>query len=406
MRRVGPLSHLGAAGLAELQLGGRASGEKRVVVIIGPDAEPEDVQAATLTLSHASSKTKPAVLWLHPRAVGGAQVMARRGVRAVRAHPLRREALYHAVAEARPLVSEHEGLLLTRTLPASGTGDEDATAAARADGRVILVAEDNVVNQQVLRQQLAILGFDCDMAANGHAALQALREGSYLLLLCDCHMPGLDGFELTRLIRESERPGQTRLPIIAITANAMPGEAERCRAAGMDDYLAKPIEISGLQGMLARWLTPDLQPVPAMVEKISPRPGSAAIDLKNLRAVFGNDTSRLTPVLDQWTSVMLDAREELRRSLAQRQWMEMTSAVHRVKGSAGIAGAHELSAAAARLENMLRENEVAGAPQACTRVLDCLAQAISEVQAWQDTAAVTRRADQAAFSAAASGVTK
>ena len=251
VRRVDALSTLGANSLQSVFP--LATGEGSLVVLIGPDAEAEDVQAATATLNPGTA-AKPPVLWLHPRAVGGAQILARRGVRAVRAHPLRRAELFAAVGAGQP-AADHAGTpVLTRHLDMKPFTDEEAAAAARAEGRVILVAEDNVVNQQVLRQQLAILGFDCDIAGNGNIALQALRERSYLLLLCDCHMPGVDGFELTRAIRASEKAsekkgeknGARRLPIIAVTANAMPGEPERCRAAGMDDYLAKPIEISGL----------------------------------------------------------------------------------------------------------------------------------------------------------------
>jgi CheY-like chemotaxis protein len=116
-----------------------------------------------------------------------------------------------------------------------------------------LLAEDNETNRDVLREQLRLLGYCAEMAEDGRAALEKWRSGRYALLLTDCHMPHMDGFELTAAIRESEEPGQ-RLPIIAITANAMQGEAQRCLEAGMDDYLSKPLRMKELGAMLDKWL--------------------------------------------------------------------------------------------------------------------------------------------------------
>ena len=410
VRRVGALNTLGGNSLA-FHLGARAHADENLVVIIGPDAEAEDVQAATASLDSGGLRAKLPVLWLHPRAVGGAQTLARRGVRAVRAHPLRRAALFAAVTAARPLSDSDGAPVLTRRFTAKpfGSDDEEAAATARAEGRVILIAEDNLINQQVLRQQLAILGFDCDVAGNGNAALQALRERSYLLLLCDCHMPGIDGFELTRLIRAGEESGKTRLTIVAITANAMPGESDRCRAAGMDDYLAKPIEISGLQSMLERWLEPNWQPLSLADMRAPARARAAAspviassgtIDLKNLKALFGNDAVRLKPVLDQWRSVIEESSVNLRAALAESRWFDAAQAVHRIKGSAGIAGAHGLSVAATVLEAVLQGGDPLLIAKESNHVLECVAGALNEVREWN----ARLGCDQAAFSAMAASL--
>jgi CheY-like chemotaxis protein/HPt (histidine-containing phosphotransfer) domain-containing protein len=380
----------------------RSGGDDTPVIIIGPDAEAEDVETATSTLRRTMPNIRLSVLWLHPRALSGALSLARRGVRAVRAHPLRRGELLGAVAGAQANIVDDPTPVLTRRIGGAPLlhGDQDAAAAARADGRVILVAEDNVVNQQVLRQQLAILGFDCDMASSGGAALQALRERSYLLLLCDCHMPGIDGFELTRLIRAQEKESGKHLPIIAVTANAMPGEADRCRAAGMDDYLAKPIEIRGLQGALARWLEEERSPLDVgTTSKKAPMFGGAVItnthanlkniDLRNLTAVFGNDPARLKPVLEQWRVVIGDSYADLNRALAASQWEDAIGAAHRIKGSAGIAGAHTLSAAAVALETALRMGDSTAIAREGEHVLACATAALTEVQAWSGTLKVS-----------------
>ena len=126
-------------------------------------------------------------------------------------------------------------------------------AAAAARGELILVAEDNVINQNVTRRQLNMLGYAADIVPDGKAALAAWRETRYALLLTDCHMPNMDGFELTRSIR-TEEGDDRRLPIIAVTANALQGEAERCLAGGMDDYLSKPVKLISLKRTLKKWM--------------------------------------------------------------------------------------------------------------------------------------------------------
>jgi CheY-like chemotaxis protein len=116
----------------------------------------------------------------------------------------------------------------------------------------VLVAEDNRVNQMVIVRLLEKVGHRVDVAANGHETLSALALASYDLVLMDCQMPEMDGFEATRAIREAERATGTHIPIVALTANALEGDRERCLAVGMDDYLAKPITPRALTAALAR----------------------------------------------------------------------------------------------------------------------------------------------------------
>jgi CheY-like chemotaxis protein len=115
----------------------------------------------------------------------------------------------------------------------------------------VLLAEDNAVNQKVAMFMLAKFGCKGTTAVNGAKAVEAWREGSFDLILMDCQMPEMDGFQATRTIRESEEPG-THIPIVAVTANAMEGDRERCLAAGMDDYVAKPLTKAGLSGAMGR----------------------------------------------------------------------------------------------------------------------------------------------------------
>jgi CheY-like chemotaxis protein len=124
--------------------------------------------------------------------------------------------------------------------------------ATFADSVRILVAEDNPVNQRVVSLMLKKLGYSPEVVANGAEALHALELGAYHAILMDCQMPEMDGFEATKAIR-SQSGDSSRTPIIALTANALPGEREKCMAAGMNDYLAKPLTLELLSEKLREW---------------------------------------------------------------------------------------------------------------------------------------------------------
>jgi two-component system sensor histidine kinase/response regulator len=119
--------------------------------------------------------------------------------------------------------------------------------------RVILVVEDNVINQKVAVGLLKRLGHQAEVADSGPAALEALTQKQYALVLMDCQMPGMDGLETTRRLRSREPEG-TRVPVVAVTGRTEAEDKRRCLEAGMDDYLSKPIMIDELGAVLARWL--------------------------------------------------------------------------------------------------------------------------------------------------------
>ncbi|MCB1768207.1 MAG: PAS domain S-box protein, partial [Candidatus Competibacteraceae bacterium] len=128
-------------------------------------------------------------------------------------------------------------------------------AEAIAQGQLILVAEDNAINQELIQQQLGLLGYRCDIAPDGREAFSQWQTGDYALVLSDIHMPQMDGYQLAQAIRRKEAQwGHGHIPILALTANVLQGEAERCRAADMDGYLAKPAPLSQLREQLVHWL--------------------------------------------------------------------------------------------------------------------------------------------------------
>jgi len=137
------------------------------------------------------------------------------------------------------------------TAPASSNAAE-AHGGLDVNARLLLV-EDNPVNQRVALTMLKKLGFKADLAPGGHEAVAAIASKAYDLVFMDCQMPGMDGFEATRRIREGQMDSR-RVPILAMTANAMQGDRERCIEAGMDDYIAKPVSLDDLRNALRRWL--------------------------------------------------------------------------------------------------------------------------------------------------------
>ncbi len=158
-----------------------------------------------------------------------------------------RQSFLHAVAVAAGRVQKDE------EAPKAGRLEKAPVPPSREEalqqGKLILVAEDNEINQKVIRQQLALLGYAADIATDGREALQRWENGDYALLLTDLNMPNMDGYQLTKAIRSSKTEHED-IPIIALTANALKGEMEHCRSIGMDDYLSKPVQLENLQTTL------------------------------------------------------------------------------------------------------------------------------------------------------------
>ena len=278
------------------------------------------------------------------------------------------------------------------------TGD---AAASIRNARVLLV-EDNPVNLMVGQRLLGVLGVNCDTAGNGEAALMRMSASRYDLVLMDCQMPVLDGYAATRQWRENEAAGgpARRLPIVAMTANAMAGDRQKCLDAGMDDYLAKPVTRAELERCLHRWCTPRSAPAndatagpasthvrgagapglmaamppeptpissaaplepPVMAPTSSPEasamptpgsdnPADAALDvtvLDELREVLGSDVRALIDVfLDDAPQLIAD----LETAATRPDYPLLYQAAHSLKSSSANLGAMSLSAAAKRIE--------------------------------------------------------
>jgi PAS domain S-box-containing protein len=226
--------------------------------------------------------------------------------------------------------------------------------AARAAGRLILVAEDDATNRAVLQRQLAALGHAAEFTHDGEQALACWRGGRHALLLTDLHMPDMDGYALSTLIREQEKAaGRPRMPIVALTANALKGEVGRAREAGMDDYLTKPVPLAQLQATLNAWM-----PAPVVASA-----AAAVLDLRVLRALIGDDEAGLLELLADFTASALQHAADLRAALQARDAGAVSAVAHKLKSASRSVGALALGEACAALEAAGMAGEAALTPQ-------------------------------------------
>ena len=222
--------------------------------------------------------------------------------------------------------------------------------------RLILLAEDNETNRDVLQEQLRLLGYACEVADDGAIALSMWQRGHaqdrYALLLSDCHMPHLDGFGLTAAIRATESAGE-HLPIIAITANAMHGEAARCLEHGMDDYLSKPLRMRELAPMLAKWLP--LKPIgvrPERVQYVSWNPSS-------LSELIGDSPAMHRRLLEKFLVTALAQVTLIMEACAVDNATAIADVAHPLKSSARTVGAMALGELCQSLQSAGRANDMA-----------------------------------------------
>jgi two-component system sensor histidine kinase/response regulator len=288
----------------------------------------------------------------------------RRGVRSKDAdlvsldgNVLTRRALLDAVAIAAGRAKAPDRAVLpisVRAMPTPLSCEE-----ARCCGRLILVAEDNEINQKVIRQQLTLLGQTATITNNGREALVHWQTGDYGIVITDLHMPGMDGYDLTHAIRSAET-GDERIPIIAFTANALNGAVERCLATGMDDYLSKPVQLVNLKAMLDKWLPRSASDplvanvaVTAAVPAATPTAGElSAVDVNVLKALIGGDETMIREFLHDFRVSAGQIADELRPACATGKTEAAGALAHKLKSSARSVGALALGEVCAEMEKV------------------------------------------------------
>jgi two-component system sensor histidine kinase/response regulator len=264
------------------------------------------------------------------------------GINAFLSKPITQSSLYDAIAQAHGLRE------ISRVKKAA------SDLVPQFPGTRVLLAEDNETNQFVALELLGRLGIELEIATSGAQALEMVRAKPYAAVLMDIQMPEMDGLEATRQIRQD--PAFQRLPIIAMTANAMKADVDRALAAGMNDFVSKPIEQAALVASLRRWLPPAASDKPAGPALEPVADGAAAlpilegIDLAGTIARLGIPFDRLRPVLLRFSTGQRKTVEDLRAAVDARNAQEARRQAHALAGAAGNLGADSLRQAAQSLE--------------------------------------------------------
>ncbi len=250
--------------------------------------------------------------------------------------------------------------------------------AVIADKGLVLIAEDNPVNQKVAILQLKKLGYGSIAVGSGRKAIEELKTKNYQLVLMDCQMPDMDGFETTNVIRKSETMTGKHIPIIGLTAHAMEGDRDKCIAAGMDDYLSKPTSLDKMSKMLAKWT----------------QESTAADDLSNandrledLEMVLPDELlAELMPLFITTTRKSLD---EIRDAIQENELPHVIAKAHEIKGAAAGMGALKVSAISKELEFAGRTEDLQAIPKHFVRLeksFEALSKIVGELPKDKDLA--------------------
>ncbi len=233
----------------------------------------------------------------------------------------------------------------------------------------ILVVEDNRTNQAIARGMLSVLGCQAEIAENGQDGLLAFKRQPWDLILMDCSMPGMDGYDVTAAIRAMEEAANRRMPIVAMTANVQSSDVEKCLSSGMDDHLAKPLTLDRLAAKLKRWI-PGFTPVPVVEEAPHARAredGTDPIDqalLAKLREALGGAVRQaIQPYLEDMPAYL----EEMDQSAAAGDIEQLRRAAHAIKGASGNLGAVLLAAVAREIEEYAENGQIALGAELLTR---------------------------------------
>jgi CheY-like chemotaxis protein len=273
---------------------------------------------------------------------GEAQRCRELGVAGYMVKPIQQSELFDAIVGSLTLVSGKK---------ASKQASEAAPRGARRALRILL-AEDNSVNQRVAVMTLEKMGHKVSVAGHGKAALEKLEAEAFDLVLMDVQMPVMSGEEATAYIRAQERGTGRHLPIVAMTAHAMKGDRERLLQAGMDDYLAKPIQSSELVRILDKYV-----PIDTAAQAPDPLNREAAL------ACMGGDANILADIATLFLEDYPRMLDEIRDAVAGKKAEALYRAAHSLKGSLGYLGAAPAEELTRRLEALGRAGEIEGAPK-------------------------------------------
>jgi CheY-like chemotaxis protein/HPt (histidine-containing phosphotransfer) domain-containing protein len=224
------------------------------------------------------------------------------------------------------------------------------------------VVEDNLTNQEVALGMLAKLGYGADVVADGRGALHALRNGDYNLVLLDCQLPDLDGYEVARLVRRPETPVRNHdVPIVAMTAYALPGDQQKCLDAGMNGYVPKPVQPADLKQALEQCLVAESQRSPAagLSPASATTPPAAAFNPVDLIDRLMGDEQLAARVVAQCLKDIPVQLASLAEALRRADAKTAQRAAHTIRGAAATAGGTQLSRHAEQMEKLGEAGDLA-----------------------------------------------
>lgn len=334
-----------------------ANGESYSIAIIDMQMpEMDGLQLGRLMTADDQLKSVRKLLFSSQGHRGDAKLVKEAGFDGYIGKPINQLEFYNALLQLAGIKSDNERLVTRYT----------AMEFEQFDAR-ILVVEDNVTNQLVAKGMLKKFGIQADVAGNGEEAVKALEQFPYDLVFMDCQMPVMDGYDATRQIRDSQsKVKDRRIPIIAMTANALDSDRIRCQEAGMDDYLVKPVDSKKLAEALAQWL-PDGSPETAAKNASE---GSITIESEKMNTeneltqaaneplfnhqvlseMLGDDKEAIWQVLEAFLEDMPVHINNLKTAVESNDLELITRLVHTIKGSAANVGGIALSANALRIE--------------------------------------------------------
>ncbi|HYJ46546.1 MAG TPA: response regulator, partial [Pyrinomonadaceae bacterium] len=298
----------------------------------------------------------------------GDDVMARRaGVAAYLTKPVRQSQLFDCLMSVAGYELADEGAENARPSRQSAESPAGPSPAETrmVSNKLILLAEDNVVNQKVAVRQLQKLGYRADAVANGREALEALGRIPYDLVLMDCQMPEMDGYEATAAIRRLEGTDKHTL-IVAMTANALEGDRRKCLEAGMDDYVSKPVKPEELGEVLNRLLS-GADKSSGCLE--APTRGEASpVDMERVRLAMGDEPEELADILDVYLTQMSEGLEKLSAAIEAGDAERVSFISHNCAGVSANCGMVALVSPLRELDRMGRAEQLEGAAALALRV--------------------------------------
>ncbi|HEY9870328.1 MAG TPA: response regulator [Candidatus Obscuribacterales bacterium] len=270
--------------------------------------------------------------------------------------PVRQARLIDAIATA---MERTVGELKLEPVPAE---PEAETPSVPPSARILL-AEDDAALRRLIVLQLQRLGFKVEVAASGQEAIDMAQVKDFDAILMDCQMPGVDGFAATRAIREAEKKTGLHTPIIAMTASAMPGDRESCLAAGMDDYLSKPLGLQQLKEKLEQWTGQS-----ATTVEVGQTAGTGTpMDVERMTELYGKEALReIVPLFTQEASELLD---RLSTAMDKKDKAELAAITHQLKGLCASVAADEMALCSAQLEEFCKEGNWQASQEALQTLL-------------------------------------